>query len=433
MSAHAIRRERASARVVLGFLLAFAGSASAQTIAITNARIYPIAGALIERGTVVISDGKVAAVGANVAVPAGARVIDAAGKIVTPGFMDSATGLGTVEIGAADGTNDQSTNDDRITAAFNVVDNLNPFSTLLPVTRVEGITRAVVRPNNGRSLIAGQGIVLDLGADAAGMKVEKNPVAMFAVLGEQGARLSGGGARSAAILRFKEALQDAKDYAANRSAFESAQRRAYALSRLDLEALVPVVRGQEPIVIDVNRASDILGALRLAREYNLKLILSGVAEGWMVAREIAAARVPVIMDPMRNLPGFESLGITLENAARLQGAGVNLSFASYDSHNSRNIRQQAGNAVSYGMPYDAALRSLTIEPARLWGIDDHYGTLEAGKAADVVIWSGDPLELTTTAEHVFVDGREVSKETRQEDLFRRYRTLRADLPPAYIK
>jgi len=228
-------------------------------------------------------------------------------------------------------------------------------------------------------------------------------------------------------------LQDAKDYAANRSAFESAQRRAYALSRLDLEALVPVVRGQEPIVIDVNRASDILGALRLAREYNLKLILSGVAEGWMVAREIAAARVPVIMDPMRNLPGFESLGITLENAARLQGAGVNLSFASYDSHNSRNIRQQAGNAVSYGMPYDAALRSLTVEPARLWGIDDHYGTLEAGKAADVVIWSGDPLELTTTAEHVFVDGREVSKETRQEDLFRRYRTLRADLPPAYIK
>jgi imidazolonepropionase-like amidohydrolase len=281
-------------------------------------------------------------------------------------------------------------------------------------------------------LIAGQGILVDLGTEGTTITIARNPVAMFAVFGERAAQISGGGARSAALLRLKEALQDARDYAANRGAFESAQRRDYAISRLDLEALVPVVRGQVPLVIDANRASDILTVLKLAREYNLKLMLSGAAEGWMVAREIAAATIPVILDPMRNLPGFESLGITLENAARLNAAGVNIVFASFDAHNSRNIKQAAGNAVSYGMPYDAALRAITINPARLWGIADQYGTLEAGKDADVVVWSGDPLELTTTAEHVFIRGREVSKETRQEALFRRYRTVDGT-PPAYVK
>lgn len=414
-------------------LLCSASVLPAQTVAITNAKIYTVSGAAIERGTLVIRDGKIVAVGANVGVPDGARVVDAAGKIVTPGLLDSSTGLGTVEIDlSADGTNDLSTTDDRITAAFNVADNLNPFSTLIPVTRVEGITRVVVAPRPGRSLIAGQGILVDLATQGATMTIARNPVAMFAVFGEAAAQISGGGARSAALLRLKEALQDARDYAANRAAFESARRRDYAISRLDLEALVPVVRGQLPLVIDANRASDILSALKLAREYNLKLILSGAAEGWMVAREIAAAGIPVIIDPLRNLPRFESLGITLENAARLNTAGVTVVFASFDAHNARNIKQAAGNAVSYGMPYDAALRAITLNPARLWGIADQYGTLEAGKDADVVVWSGDPLELTTTAEHVFIRGREISKETRQEELFKRYRQL-GEMPPAYVK
>lgn len=404
-----------------------------ETVAITNAKVYTMAGPALERATVVIRAGKIVAVGASVGVPDDARVIDGAGKIVTPGLLDSATGLGSVEIDlSADGTNDLTTTDDRITAAFNVADNLNPFSTLIPVTRVEGITRAVVAPRPGRSLIAGQGILVDLGTQGASMTIARNPVAMFAVFGETGARIGGGGARSAAVLRLKEALQDARDYAANRAAFESAQRRDYAISRLDLEALVPVVRGQVPLVIDANRASDILTALRLAREYNLKLILSGAAEGWMVAREIGTAGVSVIIDPLRNLPRFESLGITLENAARLNSAGVNVVFASFDAHNARNIKQAAGNAVSYGMPYDAALRAITVNPARLWGIGNEYGTLETGKDADIVVWSGDPLELTTTAEHVFIRGVQMSKATRQEELFKRYRTL-GELPPGYIK
>jgi imidazolonepropionase-like amidohydrolase len=228
-------------------------------------------------------------------------------------------------------------------------------------------------------------------------------------------------------------LQDARDYGNNRSAFESAQRRDYALSRLDLEALQPVIRGTLPLVINVNRASDILAALRVAREFNLRLIVSGAAEGWLVARELAAANIPVIINPMGNIPGMEALAITLENAARLHAGGVNVVFASFDSHNSRNLKQIAGNAVSYGMPFDAALRALTVNPARLWGVADRYGTLEAGKDADVVVWSGDPLELTTAVEHVFINGREMSEETRQRALFNRYRRVGGAMPEAYIR
>ena len=418
-------------RLLLVSILA-ATPLGAQTIAITNARVHTISGPVIERGTVVISNGRITAVGANVGVPSGAQVIDAAGKVVTPGLLDSSTGLGTVEIGADNPSNDQGMTGDHITAAFNVADNLNPYSTLLPVTRVEGITRAVVAPGNAATVISGQGVLVDLGAHGPSVTIHRNPVAMFAVLGESGAGRAGG-SRAAAILRLREALQDARDFAANRRAWENAQRRDYALSRLDLEALQPVIRGEVPLVISVNRASDILSAIRVAREFNVRLILSGAAEGWMVAREIAAANVPVITDPMANIPRMETLGITLENAARMNAAGVNLVFASFDSHNSRNIKQLAGNAVSYGMPHDAALRAVTINPARLWGIAERYGSLEVGKDADVVVWSGDPFELTTTVDHVFINGREVSKETRQRMLFDRYRRVGGAMPEAYIR
>ena len=406
--------------------------AAAQTVAITNARIHTIAGPVVERGTIVITNGKIAAVGANVTVPSGARVIDAAGKVVTPGFLDSSTGLGTVEIDADDASNDQSLNSDRITAAFNVADNLNPLSTLLPVTRVEGITRAVVVPGNGNTIIRGQGVLITLAGQNTTVNIVRNPAAMYATLGQAGAGRAGG-SRAAAILRLREVLQDARDYANNRRAFESAQRREYALSRLDLDALQPVLSREIPLVVAVERAADILSAIRLARDFNLRLILSGASEGWIVARELAASNTPVIINPMNNIPGMETLGITLENAARLHNAGVFVVFATFDSHNSRNLKQIAGNAVSYGMPHDAALRAVTVNAARLWGETERYGTLEAGKDADVVVWSGDPFELTTTVDHVFINGREVSTETRQRALFNRYRRLGGALPEAYIR
>lgn len=408
-----------------------AGVAAAQTVAITNARIHTVSGPVIERGTVVIQDGRIAAVGASVAVPAGAQVIDASGKTVTPGLLDSSTAIGTIEIDLAAGTNDVSSTNDRITASFDAADNLNPFSTLIPVTRVEGVTRVVVAPSPGRSFIAGRGLLIQLGHLGAELTVDRNPIGLYVTLGERGAALSGG-ARATTLVRLREVLQDARDFDANRAAYEARDRRDYGMSRLDLEALAPVVRRELPLVVTVNRAADILNVLRLAREANVRVILQQAAEGWMVARAIADAGVPVIVNPLTNLPTFDAAGISFENAARLHASGVTVVFASFESHNSRNLKQIAGNAVSHGMPFDAALRAVTLAPAQLWGIGDRYGRIEAGAEADVVVWSGDPFEVTTNVEHVFIRGVRMPMDTRQSDLLRRYRqTDDTALPPAY--
>ena len=404
--------------------------AAAEVVAITGARVHTLGPAgTLEGATVVIEDGRIRAVGAGLAVPAGARRIDAAGKVVTPGLLDSTTQLGLVEVSAVEGTRDAVVRDDRITAAVDVVDALNPDSDLIEVNRVEGLTRAVVAPAPGNSLIAGRGALIHLG-DGPDLVV-KAPAAMFAVLGETGQRLAGG-SRAAALLRLREALTDARDYAAHRAAYDAGERREYALSRLDLEALQPVVEGKLPLVVEVHRASDVRAALRLAGEFRLKLILSGATEAWKVAPELVAAKVPVLLDPLDNLPrSFEDLGATLENAARLHRAGVTFAFQSRDAHNARNLRQAAGNAVAYGLPWEEALRAMTATPARIWGIAERYGTLEPGKDADLVVWDGDPLEVTSAAERVFIRGREVPQDNRHLQLRDRYKTLGDGPPRAY--
>jgi imidazolonepropionase-like amidohydrolase len=395
-----------------------------ETTAITNARVLTVSGPAIERGTVVIRAGKIAAVGADVQVPAGARVIDGTGKVVTPGWLESATQIGIVEISvSAEGTADQKTTDPGLSAAFNVVDSFNGDTTVIPITRVEGITRALVMPAGTGHVLLGQGAVMILSGAQVPESISKAPAAMFAALGESGAAVEGH-SRASAMLRLREALQDALDFARNRAAWNTAQRRQYGRGRLDLEALGPVVRGELPLAIEANRASDLLAAMRLAKEFNLKLILMGAAEGWRVADQIAANKVPVVIKPLADIPVFDALGASLENAARLSKAGVTVVLSSFDTHNARNLRQEAGNAISYGMDRDAALRAVTLEPARIWGIADRYGSLETGKDADVVVWSGDPFELTTGPEHVFINGREMPKETRQRLLFEKYRVIR---------
>lgn len=425
---------------LLAVLLASSAFAAPRTLAAAVTGSVGIIGATIhtmgpqgtlEKANLWIEDGKIRAVGVNLVIPTGARLIDGRGKVVTPGLLDSVSQIGVVEVNAVQGTADASVEDDRITAAFNVADALNPRSILIPVNRIEGVTRAVVAPRAGKSLISGQGALIHLGGP--GNFIVKAPVAMFAVLGEHGADLSGG-SRAAAMLHLREAFRDALDYAANRKAFEQGERREYSLSRLDLEALIPVAKGQLPIVISADRASDIEATLRLAKELGLKLILADVAEGWKVADQIAAAKVPVLMNPLTDLPSnFESLGATLENAARLNKAGVSVAFLTGDAHNIRNIKQAAGNAVAYGMPWDAALAAMTSVPARIWGIADQYGTLEPGKDADVVVWNGDPLEVTTFADAVFIRGQAIPMKSRQTELRDRYLNLKTPMPPAYQK
>ncbi len=390
------------------------------TIAIVGGRILPVSGPAIERGVVLIAGGKITAVGADVEVPAGVRVIDAAGRIVTPGFFASSTQLGIVEIpSSAEGTADQSTTDAGLGAAFDVADSFNAETTLIPVTRAEGITRALVTPSGGR-VILGQAAVVDLSGEQAPEGITRAPAAMMAQLGEAGAA-AGGGSRASAILRLREALQDAADFARNRAAWNSAQRRPYAQGRLALEALAAVIRGELPLAVIANRASDLLAALRLADEFKLKLVLVEAAEGWKVADRIAAKHVPVVVKPLTDIPSFDAPGASLENAARLSKAGVRIVISSFETHNARNVRQEAGNAIANGLDRDAALRAVTLEPAEVWGVAARCGSIEAGKDADIVVWSGDPFELTTGPEHVFIRGREIAPDTRQKQLLEKYR------------
>lgn len=400
--------------------MTFAAAAHAQTYAITGGTIYTLGPAgKIEHGTVLIKDGRVAAVGSDVSIPADAERIDATGKIVTPGIFDPQSQFGVVEVSAVESTRDASQNT-YFSAAFDVASAINPRSVLIPVNRIAGVTRAVVAPDGSseKHVITGRGAVIDLGSTTG--FIHKNPAAMFALLGEAGARHAGG-SRAAALLKLAEALQDARDYASHRDDYAENQRRDYALSRLDLAALIPVVEGREPLVVEVNRASDIEAALHLAQEYGLHLIVSGGAEAWMVADKLAAAHVPVLLDPLQDLPSrFESLGATLHNAARLQQAGVLIAFATGDTHNARNVTQTAGNAVAYGLPWIDALKAIMLNPAKIYGVADRVGTLAPGKVADVVIWNGDPLEVTTFADQVFIAGRKMPMVSRQTLLRDRY-------------
>ncbi len=419
--------------VFTGLVLAgaLAAPVQAQTIAITGGKIYPVSGPMIDRGTVLIRDGRIAAVGADVAIPADAQRIDATGKVVTPGIVNAATQLTLTEIGAVGSTRESfARGRDGIAAAFRPWEGLNPSSVLIGPARDGGITSAVIMPQGG--LIAGQVGIINLVGGAAQDLILKAPVAMLATLGPS--RGSNSMNRAETLMRLREVLDDARFFRAHRSDFDRAASRTLAASRLDLEALFPVLDGTLPMLIEADKASDIESALRLAKEYGLKIMISGGAEAWMVAPQLAAARVPVLTGAMDNIPSsFSTLGARQENAGLLSKAGVvvaligNAGGGDEEAFNVRNVRYEAGNAVAYGMEWNAALRAITLAPAEMFGVADRIGALRPGMMADVVVWSGDPFEISTQPEHVFVRGRQITSPSRQDLLEQRYKTL----PPNY--
>jgi imidazolonepropionase-like amidohydrolase len=413
--------------VSIAVAVAISTPAGAQTIAITGGKVYPVSGPPIEGGTVVIVDGKIAAVGKNVAIPAGAQRIDATGKIVTPGFVNSSTQLGVQEVSQVTDTRDMSARGkDNIAAAFTVWDGLNPNSVMMAPARKEGITSFIVMPTGG--LVAGQAALLDVVPGTTTDMIIRAPVAMVAEVGDP--QQAGVNSRGELIVKLRELLDDTRFFQTHRDAFDRAQTRPFAASRLDLQAMIPVIQGRLPLVVVVDRASDIDAAMRIAREFNVKLMIGGGAEGWMVADKLAAARVPVLTGAMNNIPGgFAALGQRQENAALLRKAGVQVALignaggGDEEAFNVRNLKQEAGNAVAYGMTWDDALRAVTLAPAEIFGVADRVGSLQPGREGNVVIWSGDPFEFTTRVEHVYVRGHEYSDKTRQDLLMERYKTL----------
>lgn len=408
-------------------IAASATIADAQTVAIVGGKVYPVSGPPIENGTVVITNGKISAVGTNVPIPAGAQRIDATGKIVTPGFVNSSTQLGVQEVAAVQPTVDAAARGkDNIASAFTVWEGLNPNSVMLAPARKEGITSFVVIPTGG--LIAGQAALLDVVPGTTSDMIIRAPVAMVAEVGDP--QQAGLTSRGELIVKLREVLDDARFYQTHRDAFDRAQTRPFSASRLDLQALIPVIEGRLPMLITVDRESDIDAAMRLARDYNVKLIIGGGAEAWMMADRLAAARIPVLTGAMNNIPaGFAALGQRQENAGLLRKAGVGVALignaggGDEEAFNVRNLKQEAGNAVAYGMTWDDALRAVTLAPAEFFGVADRVGSLQAGREGNVVIWSGDPFEFTTRAEHVFVRGREYNGKTRQDLLIERYRNM----------
>lgn len=431
--------------------LSLAAPAVAQeTVAIVGGRILT-GTSVIENGTVVLRDGKIVSVGSGSA-PSGARIIDAAGKTVAPGFVAVDSGLAGTEVSSVSGTNALRNSANTLSAAFDISYGLDPWSFTLPVARLGGITRAIVVPQHPGSsgghvhedetagagdggyqtpgLFAGQAAIINLGQ---GTDILVKPrVAMVAPFGEAGAGIAGG-ARGAQFVLFKETLSEVRLYARNKSAYERAGLRDLSLSRADLEALIPVANGTMPLIVSVHRASDIQQVLRLAREEGIKLILDGAEEGWLVAGDIAAAGVPVLLNPISNLPSdFEMRAARMENAAALNAAGVVIAIKGNEgsTHRAREARYNAGNAVSHGLPYGAAIAALTVNPAKIFGMAGQFGQIAPGAAGDVVVWSGDPLEPLSQPSAIFVDGVEQPLTSRPLMLRDRYRQ-QTPMPPAY--
>jgi imidazolonepropionase-like amidohydrolase len=399
-----------------------AAPAAADTIAITGATIYQRSDRKLDNATIVIRDGKIAEVGAGVAVPAGATRIDGKGKTVTAGLIESATQLGLIEVDAEESSNDGrfGVQPTEIHAAYRTIDGYDGRSVAIPVARTGGVTSAITGPIGG--LVAGQSAWVSLADAAAPLAPIRAPAAMVIALGRNAIAA---GSRGQTVERLRELLDDVDAYRRNRAGFERNASRHLIAQRLDLEALIPVLDGRELAVIRATAEVDIRAALSIAAERKLRIAILGGTEAWRVAPELAAARVPVLLDPTENLPGdLGALDARDDNATILARAGVAVAISALDSPSAaRTIRQLAGIAVAQGLPWPKGLAAITEVPAQIYGGAAERGSLERGKIADAVVWSGDPLELASRAEVVIVGGVVQSLVTHQSRLLDRYRTL----------
>ena len=384
-------------------------------IAIVGGRVYTMESPEpLRNATVLISDGRIEAVGTDIEAPFDYQQIDATGKIVTPGLIESYSQLGLVEIWAEGTTVDSQVEEYAVGPSLDVSFAINPASTLFAVNRMGGVTRAVVAPVPGVDPLAGLGAAIHLGLDNV---LVASRVALFGDVRAVAAGFTGGN-RAVLLQRLNRVLEEA-------ARFTHSRYRATGndYSRQDMAALKAFLRSDKPLVLHVNRAADILRCIELAETHGLRLIVYGGAEAWTVREALAVAGVAVILNATANLAiGFDALGARLDNAALLREADVSVLYTGSETHNARNLRQLAGNAVAHGVAWYDALYSLTRKAAMTWGMTD-AGVLKPSAMGDLVVWSGDPLEVTTAAEHVVVNGELIPMRSRQTRLLKRYRGL----------
>ncbi|WP_017664486.1 amidohydrolase family protein [Porphyrobacter sp. AAP82] len=423
--------------------LSAAAPAMAQDVTITNARVVIGDGSdPVEGGTVVVTGGKVVYAGPASGAPAGGGTpVDAKGAYVTPGIFATVTTLGLSDVSAVSETEDSRAAASPFSASLDAAAAINPVSQHILVHRAAGITRAGTTTAPTGSIFAGQGAIIDLDGDAR--PVVQPRAFQMVDLGENGARLAGG-SRSAAHALLRAGLREAQALAGKTGTpqtTEIVKDDEVLLSRFDAEALVPVVTGKQKLYVAAERASDIRAALALKGEFaSLDLVLVGAAEGWLVAGEIAAARVLVIAHGLNDLPEtFEQLGATQSNAGRMMRAGVKVAINADSLQNPRRLQQVAGNLVALnripgaaGMSWGQAFAAISSVPAEISGMGGKAGVLKPGAFGDVVIWSEDPLEAGAVPTQVFIGGIRQDLTSHQSRLRDRYRTLdESQRPEAY--
>ena len=404
--------------------------ALAEDVAITGGTAFTNGGkGKVENATLLMSDGKIVSVTAGGAVPQGYRTLDASGKWVTVGFMASGTSLGLGEVRLSGDNNDAGAEKAKDTLGLDVSYSLNPFNAMIGNTRIEGVTRAVTQFGRTKDNWQGTGAVIQLGGETADDMIVRNK-AFLRLSMDEGAARSNGGSRSviwAEAFKKFEAAKPKKE-AAEKPAGENGDKKADKKKTKEKsegdKMLAALFDGKTSLQVNAHRASDIRQVIALKNKYGFKVMLTGAREAWMVAEELAKAGIPVLLNPLDNLPSrFDMLASTSQNAARLHAAGVKIAFLPPDTNNSRLVVQNAGNAVAMGLPWEAAVDALTVNAAEIFGVADSYGTLAAGMDADVVVWDGDPLEVMTSPDAVFIQGEEIPLVSRQTKLRDRYKEI----------
>jgi imidazolonepropionase-like amidohydrolase len=430
--------------VIAAVMLSLAPAAVAQSkpVVLKGGKILTITHGTIDNGAVVMENGKITAVGpaSSVSVPANSQIVDVTGMTVYPGLIDSETNLGLTEISAERSTNDLIEPSDEIMPHMHVYDAFHAETELIPVTRLNGITNAIVAPES-RDTLPGQDSFIQLaGADAQEMLQIRDIAMPLNFTGDQRRNESWEkrkypSTRMGMAAQLRQAFLDAQDYAQHWSDYES-KKADYAKGGdakdkkappsppkrdLKLEALLPYLQGKKPIVLAAEEPSDLETAVNLAREFKLKFVLNHISHSQPVLDYVASLHVPVIVGPIYEDPKpDERFDAVYSLPAQLAKRGVKIAFASYDAHNVRNLPYQAGFATAFGLPYDEALKAITLNPAEIWGVADQLGSLDVGKVANVVIANGDPLDMKTDVKQIYIRGEAIPMTSRQTRLRDRY-------------
>jgi imidazolonepropionase-like amidohydrolase len=401
------------------------------TVAIRNATIVPVSSAPIAHGTIVFANGVITAIGTDVAVPAGATVIDGTGLSVYPGMIDSGSSVGLIETDSVSGSVDTAELGELNPNAQAAVA-INPHSELIPVTRVSGVTHVVSTPEGG--IVSGQSALIQLAGWTPPEMVVKAPVAMnirfprirsaplVEVPADEEAEKDRRKSYTRDLDRLRDLFRDARAYAKAAAARTSDSRVRRFDRDLLLEALVPVVEGRVPVVMHANLARDIKAALEFADEFELKVILSGAQDVSRVIPDIKRRNVPVLLGPILALPAREDdpYDLLFTNAKTLYDNGIRFAIQTQDSHNTRNLPYHAASAAAFGLPKEEALKAITLYPAQIFGVADRMGSLEVGKQANVIVTDGDPLEIRTNVRRVFIAGEDIPMESRHTLLYKKF-------------